>query len=106
MENHEVVDQDMRMMKEANMGLARILHYPISQTLLDWADEHGFLIIGEAGNWGLPPEQLDSEVIREKWRRQTSEMIEQGWNHPSVIAWSAGNEYQSDTPAGVRWTRT
>jgi beta-glucuronidase len=105
MENHEVVDQDMRMMKEANMGLARILHYPISQTLLDWADEHGFLIIGEAGNWGLPPAQLDSEVIREKWRRQTSEMIEQGWNHPSVIAWSAGNEYQSDTPAGVRWTR-
>ncbi len=105
MENHEVVDQDLRMMKEANMGLARILHYPPSQNLLDWADEHGFLIIAEAGNWGLPPEQMDSEVIREKWRRQTSEMIEQGWNHPSVIAWSAGNEYQSDTPAGVRWTR-
>lgn len=105
MENHEVVDQDLRMMKQANMGLARILHYPCSQNLLDWADEHGFLIIGEAGNWGLPPQQLDSDVIREKWRSQTHEMIEQSWNHPSVIAWSAGNEYESDTPAGVRWTR-
>lgn len=105
MENAEVVGQDLTMMKTANMGLARILHYPCSQTLLDWADEHGFLIIAEAGNWGLPPAQLDSEVIRAKWKQQAREMMEQGWNHPSVIAWSAGNEYQSDTPAGVRWTR-
>jgi beta-glucuronidase len=105
MENQSVVDKDLSMMKTANMGLARILHYPCSPTLLDWADEHGFLIIAEAGNWQLSPEQMDSETIRANWKRQAREMIEQGWNHPSVIAWSAGNEYQSDTPAGVRWTR-
>jgi beta-glucuronidase len=105
MENHEVIDKDLSMMKMANMGLARMLHYPCSPTLLDWADEHGFLIIEEAGNWGLPVEQLESEVIRGKWKQQAREMIEQGWNHPSVIAWSVGNEYASDTSAGVRWTR-
>jgi beta-glucuronidase len=31
-------------------------------------------------------------------------MIERDWNHPSVVAWSVGNEYASDTPSGVRWT--
>lgn len=105
MENHEVIEQDLAMMKTANMGLARILHYPPSQTLLDWADEHGFLLIAEAGNWGFTPLEMDSESLRANWKRQTREMIEQSWNHPSVIAWSAGNEYQSDTPSGVRWTR-
>ena len=105
LETPELIDQDLSLMKTANMGLARILHYPCSPTLLDWADEHGFLIIAEPGNWGLIPQQLDSESIRANWKRQAREMIEQGWNHPSIIAWSTGNEYQSDTPAGVRWTR-
>ena len=105
METREVIDQDLSMMKTANMGLARILHHPCSSTLLDWADEHGFLIIAEAGNWQFTPDQMDSPGIRANWKRQTTEMMEQGWNHPSIIAWSAGNEYQSDTPAGVRWTR-
>lgn len=105
LENDAVIDQDLSMMKSANMGLSRILHYPPSPTLLDWADQHGFLIIAEPGNWGLPPQQMDSELIRANWKQQATEMIEQSWNHPSIIGWSVGNEYQSDTPAGVRWTR-
>ncbi len=105
METQAVIDEDLGMMKTANMGLARILHHPCSQTLLDWADEHGFLIIAEAGNWGLKALEMDSEIIRENWKRQAREMIEQSWNHPSIIAWSAGNEYESDSPSGVRWTR-
>lgn len=105
MENHAVIERDLSMMKTANMGLARILHYPPSQTLLDWADEHGFLLIAEAGNWQLWPEQMDAPLMRGKWQQQARELLEQSWNHPSIIAWSVGNEYQSDTPAGVRWTR-
>lgn len=105
METGAVIDRDLSMMKTANMGLARILHYPPSQTLLDWADEHGFLLIAEAGNWGLPPQRMASESLRANWRHQTREMMEQGWNHPSIIAWSTGNEYQSDTPEGFRWTK-
>jgi beta-glucuronidase len=32
-------------------------------------------------------------------------MMEQDWNHPSVIAWSVGNEYESYTKEGRDWTR-
>jgi beta-glucuronidase len=105
MENRTVIGQDFSIMKRGNMGLSRIGHYPPAQTLLDWCDEHGFLIIAEAGGWQLKPDDLDSEVLRAVWRSQAKEMVEQSWNHPSVIGWSVGNEYQSDTPAGVRWTR-
>jgi beta-glucuronidase len=31
--------------------IARLQHTPVADTLLDWADEHGMLIIAEAGNW-------------------------------------------------------
>ncbi len=105
MENEEVIRQDFTLMKSANMGLARILHYPPSQTLLDWCDRHGFLLIAEAGNWGLTAQQMDSKPLRALWQSQAREMIEQSWNHPSIIGWSVGNEYDSDSPAGVRWTR-
>jgi len=33
------------------------------------------------------------------------EMIEADWNHPSVIAYSVGNEYASYSEAGINWTR-
>jgi len=104
-EPREVIDGDLRLMKTAGMEMQRMIHYALPVALLDWADRHGMLIIAEAGNWQLTKEQMDSPVMRRKWQTQMREMVERDWNHPSVFAWSVGNEYPSDTPAGVRWTR-
>ncbi|MCL4855115.1 MAG: beta galactosidase jelly roll domain-containing protein, partial [Bryobacteraceae bacterium] len=101
----EVVDSDLCQMKRANMELSRISHYPVSPLLLDWADQHGLLMIEEGVNWQLTEAQLDSAEIRNKFQAQMREMIERDWNHPCVIGWSVGNEYPSDTPAGLRWTK-
>ena len=92
-------------MKRANMELTRISHYPVSPLLLDWADRHGLLIIEEGLNWQLTEAQLESAEIRSKFQAQMREMIERDWNHPCVIGWSVGNEYPSETPAGLRWTK-
>ena len=104
-EPDSLVDLDLTLIKEGNMGLARLHHYPADEATIEWADRHGLLIIGEPGNWQLAPEQMDDSVIREKFRQQMREMVERDWNHPSVIGWSMGNEYPSWTPAGYRWTR-
>ena len=104
-EPKQVIDEDMALMKNANMELAQIPHYPTAPALLDWADRNGFLIIEETGNTWLTPEQMDSPGIRRLFESQTEEMIKRDWNHPSVIGWSVGNEYDSDTPSGVRWTQ-
>jgi beta-glucuronidase len=101
----DVIDSDLRQMKRANMEFCRISHYPVSPLLLDWADRHGLLIIEEGVNWQLTEAQLESAEIRSKFQAQTREMIERDWNHPCVIGWSVGNEYASDTSAGLRWTR-
>ncbi|QKZ14222.1 glycoside hydrolase family 2 protein [Spirosoma sp. KUDC1026] len=100
-----VVEKDMRLMKEAGMELQRLTHYTPSETIYDWADRNGMLIIAEAGNWQLTPTQMDNDTIRTKFRQQFREMAERDWNHPSVIAYSVGNEYLSEQPAGQRWTK-
>ncbi len=100
-----VVEKDLRLMKEAGMEFSRLTHYTPAETVLDWADRNGMLIITEAGNWQLTPRQMDNDTIRTKFRGQFREMAERDWNHPSVIAYSVGNEYLSEQPAGQRWTK-
>jgi beta-glucuronidase len=104
-EPDSVIEQDMTLLKEGNMQLMRLHHYPSSKNALRWADRHGMLLIGEAGTWGFGPEKLSHAGVRALFRSQTEEMIRRDWNHPSVIGWSVGNEYQSDTPEGVAWTQ-
>jgi len=100
-----LIEKDLRLMKEAGMELQRLTHYTPSEAVYDWADRHGMLLITEAGNWQLTPRQMDNDTVRANFRQQFREMAERDWNHPSVIAYSVGNEYLSEQPAGQRWTK-
>jgi len=100
-----LVEKDFRLMKEAGMEFQRLTHYTPSEYFYDLADRYGMLIITEAGNWQLTPKQMDSDSMRVKFRSQFREMAERDWNHPSVMAYSVGNEYGSSTASGQRWTK-
>lgn len=100
-----LVEKDFRLMKEAGMEFHRLTHYTPSEGFYEWADRYGMLIITEPGNWQLTPTQMDNDTIRRKFQQQFREMMERDWNHPSVIAYSVGNEYLSETPSGQRWTK-
>jgi len=101
----EVLEKDLGMMKSGGMELSRISHYPVSDQLLEWADKHGMLIITEAGNWQMTTRQMADTMMRRKFRSQMKEMIERDWNHPSVVAYSMGNEFPSNTNEGKAWVR-
>jgi beta-glucuronidase len=89
-ESDAIVERDMSDMLADNMRMMRIAHYPQAPALLDFADKHGMLIIAEAGNWNMGAWQMADPEIRATWQKQMKEMMEQDWNHPSVIAWSVG----------------
>lgn len=105
MDPQEVLEKDLTMIKSGSMELSRISHYPVSEALLDWADEHGLLIIEEAGNWQMTGKQMNDTSMRRKYQSQLREMMERDWNHPCVIAYSVGNEFQSQTEEGKSWVR-
>lgn len=100
-----LIEKDFKLMKEAGMEFHRLTHYTPSEYFYDLADKYGMLIISEAGNWQLTPNQMDNENVRNNFRKQFRSMAERDWNHPSIIAYSVGNEYRSLEEAGQRWTK-
>lgn len=100
-----ILKKDLVLMKSAGMELSRIAHHAVSNDLLDWADQHGMLIITEAGNWQLASSQMADPLMRRKFQSQMQEMVERDWNHPSVIAYSLGNEFYSHKAEGQAWVR-
>ena len=105
MDPQQVLDQDLSLIKSGTMELSRINHYPVPEYLLDWADKNGLLIIEEAGNWQMTPKQMNDTMMRRKFKSQMKEMVERDWNHPCLVAYSVGNEFQSQTEEGKAWVR-
>jgi beta-glucuronidase len=101
----ESVAHDMILMKAAGLRFSRIQHYAPGKNLLDWADRHGMLLILETGMWGFTAEDYASEELRSQFRYEMEQMVRLAENHPSIIGWSLGNEYESWLPEGIDWTR-
>jgi beta-glucuronidase len=100
-----VIAADFADLKRLNVVLSRPIHYPQADSVLDYADRHGLLLIPELPAWQLSPDQLRHPRIRTLARQQLGEMIRSHANHPAVWAWSLGNEFASDTAAGHAFVR-
>jgi beta-glucuronidase len=100
-----VMAADFADLKRLNAVLSRPAHYPQADVLLEYADRHGLLLIPEIPAWQLSEAQLADPRIRLLARQQLREMIRAQGNHPAVWAWSLGNEFASDTPAGHAFVR-
>jgi hypothetical protein len=87
------------------MVFSRPVHYPQHEFILDYCDRHGILLIPEVPAWQLKENQMQSGRMRELEKQQLREMIAAAFNHPSVWAWSVGNEYESKTVEGHEFTR-
>jgi len=92
-------------LKTLNMVFSRPVHYPQHEFILDYCDQNGILLIPEVPAWQIKAHQMASEQMRELERQQLREMITASFNHPSVWAWSVGNEFESDTPSGREFVR-
>lgn len=72
----------LRRLKDMGANAYRTSHHPPAPELLHLADRMGLLVIDEHRMMGTSPEIKD----------QLTRLIERDRNHPSVIAWSIGNE--------------
>jgi beta-glucuronidase len=96
---------DMELQRNGNMIFARMNHTPTSKHFIKWADENGYLLVNETPNWQISPVLMTSQQVKDDFTSQMKEMVEAFWNSPSIVGYSAGNEYASWTPEGDEWTR-
>ena len=84
----------VRQMKEAGFNLIRTSHNPTTRAFLDACDSLGMLVIDEAfDGWRSAKNPYDySTLIDSCWKEDIRAMVLRDRNHPSVIAWSIGNE--------------
>ncbi len=92
--NHRAAERQLEILKEAGCNAIRISHNPPAAELLDLTDKMGFLVINEIFDcWEKGKTPLDFHLIFKDWyEADTRAFIRRDRNHPSVIAWSFGNE--------------
>lgn len=85
----EQMVEEMKMMKQMGVNFIRLGHYQQSEIILNLCDELGILVWEEIP-WCRGG--LGGEAYQAQARRMLTHMIEQHYNHPSVIIWGLGNE--------------
>ena len=90
-------EQDVALMKQANINFLRTSHYPDREYLYELCDRWGIYVMDEANQeshgygyanrvMGEDPEWKDAHVDR------AVSLVQRDKNHPCVIFWSLGNE--------------
>ncbi|MBD3240584.1 MAG: hypothetical protein GF331_08370 [Chitinivibrionales bacterium] len=99
-------NRDMDLMKWCGANSFRTSHYPYGEEIYDLADRYGILIISEAPFVGFDDKQYTSESLTEKSNEMVRRLVARDKNHPSVIAWSIGNESNSCDPVSVPYYKS
>ncbi len=81
--------EEMISMKEMGVNFIRLGHYQQSRIILDLCDSLG-IVVWEEIPWCRGG--LGGNKYKELARSMLTNMIEQHFNHPSVIIWGLGNE--------------
>ncbi|MBP1134303.1 beta-galactosidase [Arthrobacter sp. PvP023] len=110
----EVMESELRLMKQHNINAIRTSHYPPHPDFLALADQLGFYVVLECdlethgfeqGGWQQNP-SADPQ-----WQQalvdRMSRTVERDKNHASVVMWSLGNEAGTgeNLAAMSRWTK-
>ncbi|KAH8283558.1 hypothetical protein KR018_006458 [Drosophila ironensis] len=81
--------RDFNLLKWIGANAYRTSHYPYSEESMQFADEHGIMIIDECPS--VDTENYSSELLR-KHKSSLEQLIHRDRNHPSVVMWSIANE--------------
>ena len=99
-------ERRVELLKASGFNAIRCSHNPPAPAFLDAADRLGMLVIDEAFDmWRDPKNPHDYHLFFDEWwQRDLDSMISRDRNHPSVIAWSIGNEIPGMDSARVAET--
>jgi len=92
-----LLTRDFNLLRWIGANAYRTSHYPYSEESMQFADEHGIMIIDECSlsQTNVAIETYTEELLRNH-KSNMEQLIHRDRNHPSVIMWSIANEPRSD----------
>lgn len=91
----EIEFHKVKLLKEAGFNALRSAHNPASRYILEACDHYGVYLIDELyDGWYIPKNYHDHarDFSKEEYTKDITSMIDKDFNHPSIIAYSLGNE--------------
>ncbi|KAK4151592.1 glycoside hydrolase superfamily [Chaetomidium leptoderma] len=107
--NTRAAERQLTMLQEMGSNALRTSHNPPAPELLDMADRLGFMVLDEIFDcWTEGKTTNDFHTIFPDWHEaDLRAFIRRDRNHPSIIAWSFGNELpEQSTAAGGAMAKT
>lgn len=96
----QLMVHDMDLMQDMGVNAVRTSHYPNDERFLDLCDERGILVWEENHARSLLLEHMQNPNFDQQCKDCIQEMIENHYNHPSIIVWGILNECASETEIG------
>lgn len=89
--------QDILRLKQLNINAVRTCHYPDDNRWYDLCDEYGIYLVAEANveSHGMGYEEATlakNKSYAKAHLERNQRNVQRGYNHPSIIFWSLGNE--------------
>lgn len=100
--NRAALERQLTILKTMGVNAIRTSHNPPTPELLEMADRMGILILDEAFDaWTGSKKKNDYATLFKDWHeKDLRSFIRRDRNHPSVMAWSTGNEIREQRPEG------
>lgn len=110
--SRERMMQDIQIMKQFNLNAVRTCHYPDNNLWYDLCDQYGIYVVAEANveshGMGYGEKTLAKNPSYKKAHLERNQRnVQRGFNHPSIIFWSLGNEagYGPNFEACYDWVK-
>ena len=107
-----MLDTPDQIMKKFNLNAVRTCHYPDANLWYDLCDQYGIYVVAEANveshGMGYGEKTLAKNPSYAKAHLERNQRnVQRGYNHPSIIFWSLGNEagYGPNFEAAYDWIK-
>lgn len=91
-----LADREIEQLRDKGMRIYRPAHYATTPAELAAADRYGLLVLEEVNVTGATGAELASDEVQQYAASQLTKMINRDRSHPSLIAYSVGNETRTD----------
>jgi beta-glucuronidase len=88
----QIMVKDMDLMQDMGVNSVRTSHYPNDERFLDLCDERGIVVWEESHARGISAEEMRNPLFAKQSEDCIREMLENHYNHPSIIIWGILNE--------------